>query len=632
MEYAEALTATRDPAALDKALSLLDARLAKGDDPAIRLKRARARVWAGRVEQGIADYRVCVASAEAGAPLRLEFAEALSSQKSLEAQREAAALFSAHLASRPDDDGVLLKRARVRGWGADVPAAVSDYRAYLAKHPDDGAVRLELAQALSAQKAPERLREALAIYDQHLGKSGGDLAVRLRRGRVRSWLGDHGPAVDDFRAYLAKHDEAPVRVELAGALAEGKRLDEAAAEYARAAAMGADSPDLQLRRARVLLWQGDHAPAETLLAKLRSAEQSPAMKTPVELELSRLYAQTERPLDALRVLDGVVAREPDNTTAKEERARLAQEYRTAIIPGFFAYSDRNDILLFQTSLDAPIYASPWLNGTAHASVWRLSDGVSTNWTQRFDLGVQGRPSNNVELSATFGPRVSPAGTDIAGSVGIRARPSGRFQMSLRYAYDDIYQDLFQPNSIGVRGSNLQGEIAAKFPRDIALQMRVGARWVEPTNNDFEASWTLTAPVGGRVFRVGYFGQWLGWTTNSIKYWSPQAYTAHMLLVRASHEFRDERLSVDGQVSMGTAAERVKGLPNAGFGFAFGVGGALVYRPLDWMVLRGGVQFGSTLREQVVERPGATPDAPVVRASQGNTYWWMTPYVSLTLIP
>lgn len=632
LEYAQALAASRDAANLDRALVLYDQRLAKGDDPALRLQRARTRVWAGRLEEGLADYRAYLARGQASAAVRLELADALSASKSAAAQQEAAALFDAHLAAAPDDDAARLKRARVRAWAGDSGPAVLDYRAYLAKHPGESAVRLELAQVLGGDKDPARQREALDIYTRHLAASAGDDAVRLRRARLRGWLGEHAAAATELREYLSRHDEGPVRAELAAALAESGRLDEASAEYARAAAQGARSPEHRLQRARLLLWRGQHDVAEQELGALLGASPDGTVKTAAHVELARLYAQTERSLRALEVLDDVLGREPGHAAAAAERERLAREFRTAIVPGFFAYTDRNGINLFETSLDAPIYAGPRLNATLHGSVWRLSDGATSNWAQRLDVGLQARPGTDVELAVGLGPRISPSGTTGGFFASTRWRPSRRFQLTLRYAYDDIYQELYQPNALGVRGSAVQGDIVAELPYRIALQVRAVGRWVEPTNNDFESSWTFTIPVVGNAVRVGYYGQWLGWLNNSISYWSPQAYTAHLGIVRISHEFKENQLSLDGQLSMGTAAERVRGLTSAGFGLAFGVGGALVWRARDWLVLRAGCQLGSTVREQVVERPAASPGGAPTRVSQGNTYWWATPYASLTFVP
>jgi Flp pilus assembly protein TadD len=630
LALAEALSARREPEALQRALALYDAFLARHPaDDAVILRRARVRAWAGDARGAAAELRAWVARHPQDASVRLELADALMSLRDPHALAESARLYNRHLLARPGDDVVRLRRARVRGQLRQNALAAADYRAYLARHPEDDAVRLELAQALSWAKEKTLLLESIAVYDEILRRAPARAEIRLARARVRTWAARFADAVEDFRAYLHKRKDAKVRVELAQALAQAGRLKEAAAEYAAARGEGMNGPEVRLAHARVLVWSGAHTEAERELLALRKDAVEP-LRHEVELELARLYAQTERPLSAVEVLDGMLARNPNDAAAKTERARVGQVYEPVVTPGFFVYADKYNALLTATTVEAKVFFTPRYNLVVDAEIWRLSDGQGALWTSRLDAGLQARLLEELELELALGPRFYEDGTPKLGAhLALRSRPTSWLSLGARYAYDDIYQELYQAGSAraGVHGSALHADVEIRFPYEVTLQARVGGRQVQPDNSDTEGNATLSVPVN-KLVRVGYFGQWLSWRQPTTSYWSPQNYAAHLLFARVADRVSDT-LSYEVQGSLGTATERVDGVPSPGYGAAFGGAGGLLWIPRPAIRARFGLQFGTTVREQISEL-SAVGGQPL-RVSNSSSYWWLTTTASVGVI-
>ena len=125
---------------------------------------------------------------------------------------------------------------------------------------------------------------------------------------------------------------------------------------------------------------------------------------------------------------------------------------------------------------------------------------------------------------------------------------------------------------------------------------------------------MTGPVS-----VGYSAQALTWEKNSPAYWSPQAFTAHLGVVSLSQTFMHPELAYELQGLAGVAGERVSGQASMGFGFAFGVTGAMTYRPAPRVELRAACQYEQTIRQ-----------LPTATGLAAQPYWWLSPTASVTV--
>jgi tetratricopeptide (TPR) repeat protein len=700
LELAQVLQSAKDPQSLERALAIYDAHLAKRpEDDKVLLQRARVRSWVGKTRESVADYEAYLGKHPQEQPVRLEIAAVLSTAKDPRSLKRVLAIYNEHLKASPDDEKVLLQRARVKGWAGQTEEALNDFEAYLRRHPRDDKVRVEVAAVLSYSKDKALVARSLPLYDVHLNRSPDDLEARLQRARARSWLamtkeaeedfrsylqkrpgddkvklelamvlswskdkreqaralsifdeylrdhpeddqallqrarikswlGKHKEAVVDYRAYLSRNADASARAALADALAEAGRYKEAMKEYQLIETMGGDAGAVALARARMHLRQGKHELAERGLKQLLDAETERSLRDQVEVELARLYSQTRRGLQAIDVLEGVLSRNPSDRDAQVEKDRLEAQYRPAAGPRMHTYVDNQGLWALGTSLDAKVYADRRVNAFVDAGSWRLKDSREVLWVHRLDFGVRVRPWEFVEFEAALGPRIYQLfSTKAGGHLTVRTNPSDKVKLELRYDYDDIYMDLYQAASVAeqVRGSSiyLQGEL--HLPYGIAVHGRLQGRFLEPENSMFGVNGQIMFPLS-RIFRLGYFGQWLGWKIYDLAYWSPQAYNAHLLVVRASQKFAGMGLEYEIQAGVGTAGERVMGIPESGYGIAFSGVAALSWAPYPWLSVRVSAQYGQTVRELVKEELACgdrcPPNQQRIRITESNSYLWL----------
>jgi len=619
---------------LNVAIKLLTGVMDADPSPEVMKELADVHAWAGNLTQAATLYRKLLALKPDDAVVSLALANALSWSKDPQMQREALVLFDAHLGTHPADDQTRLQRGRVRSWAGQIPGAVADFKAYLAKHPEDDKAKLELAAVLSWGKDKQPLRQALALYDAHLLKHPTDHEAQLQRARVRSWAGELDGSISDYRVCLARKDDPKVRLELGKTLGWAGRLDEAVKELDAVPPTTGDA-EARLTRAMILRWGGRYAEAERDVVALRNGPADAQLRRQLDLELALIYGQTERKIAALRMLDALVAREPDYREAREERTRLGRAFRPEVTPGLALYSDKGKISVLTMSLSGKVFILPQLDVLLDVGIYRLGTAVEALWAERVDVGAGARPWDWLEIEVAGGLRTyqyfSPRGgvrLDVTGRPLASLRTSIQPTFSLHYAYDDVYADLFQPASVPaqIRGSALHGDVQVQLPYRITAAGRLGGHFLAPENSSFEASGTLSVGVY-KFLSAGYYGQWIAWDMNDPAYWSPQAYVAHMALLRATQGFNSINLYYDAQVSLGTAAERVAGLPEAGYGFAYGFGGGLVYLPRPWLKLRLTFQFGSTMREIVREVAKVssvqTSAVETVKVSESSTYWWLS---------
>jgi thioredoxin-like negative regulator of GroEL len=670
LELAMALSGRKDPAALAGAIAIYDAHLAANpNDLDIVLQRGRVRSWAGNITESAADYRAYLKAKPDDAAVRLELARALSWSNKPEDIRDSIVLYRAHLAGKPDDEAaklefarVLLKskrpeelqegktlfdqyvaahpgeeafleRARARAAAGLTELAIADFRTYLSKHPGDPKASIDLAQALSGSKDKGALREAIFIYDAHLAKYPQDAAALLGRGRVKGWAGMTAEAAKDLKAYAQlKQGDATVDLEIANVLAQGADPSESIPYYDRYVPRHPEDLDSRLRFARALLWSGNYSRAENELDALRRAAQTDDRKGEIDLELVRLYAQTNRRYEAIDLVEEVLARDPRNQAALVERGRLQVFLGSRIEPRLFYYEDKSGIVVSSLTIDARAALSRNLAIIGDISGYTLGTVAETVLTSRVNLGAWGR-YKALELEAAGGPRLYQYFDPRLGvRAAVRARPASWSSLAFNYHFDDIYFDMLQPASLSaqIRGHALFLTGEATLPLRIRLTGRMGTRILRPDNQSLDATGTIGVPIYGPV-SIGYNAQFISWRFNDPSYWSPQAFVAHLGIVRLAQSFGTSGFGYDVQGVAGIAGERIARTPEAGFGRSFGLSAALSYALNERVLLRLSGQYSQTVRE--LPRPvlgGAQAVAvPVDTDDEPSIYWWVATTASAT---
>jgi len=624
---------------MTRAALLLLAALALGAAPATGAdvrQSARAAAAQGKPGEAIVAWRTVVRLFPDDDEALLALGSQLSWRKDRAALEESIPLFDRYLARNPWDGPALLQRARAHAWTGDTARAARDYRAYLGRHPDDDVVLLELGRTLSWSKVRADVEASLAVFDRYLARHPDSGDAVLARARAAAWAGRAVEAETALLAYAEAHpgDDAALR-EAATIVAQGKDPARAVPLFERYLARHPDDFEAEARRARALLWSGAYGDAEPALSAARARAPSDRARDDIDVDRARLLAQTGRRPEALDLLEEVLVRAPGHAGARQERERVSVAYRSRITPGVTTFGDKSGIFIVATSLSSAVHLSRDLAVLMDVGAWRLGNRAETLWTGRANAGLWTRPGGSFELELQGGPRLyqhfAPA---FGGRVSAKMRPARWLGGQLEYAYDDIYVDLMQPASVaaGIRAHalSLAPEIAVG---PLLASGRVGSHIATGENRSFEATGTATVLIV-RPIRVGYNAQWLSWSYNDPAYWSPQAYAAHLGVVRAAQDLGvgGGRLAYDAQVALGTAAERITAVPSSGYGVAWGASLALLWAPTTTVAVRVSAQYGETVRRVLPlatrAGAGAAPAAPAP-GPQSNNYYWLTATAAVT---
>lgn len=667
LAMAMTLSWSKDRRHLEEAESLLSKCIERVPaDGAPLLQRARVRSWLGETQRSVTDYRAYLAKHPSERSVSLELAAALSSSKERESQAEAIAIYDAHLRREPADLDVVLKRARVRSWAGQTAAALVDYRAYLAanagahevelelarmlswsarvehrraaiplferqlaRRRDDESVVVELAKALSSIPGKANMLRAIRVCDAHLRRHPGAFEVVRVRGRVRAWAGMTAEAAEDLAAYAAAHPhDLGAALEHADVVSQGRDPSAAIPLYDAYLARRPGDEAARIRRAGALLWAGEYHVAERELDALRGHANHDERRNELDLQLARLYAQTERTAAALDLVEAVVDRAPDDQAALAERARLRAILGPRVEPRFFHYADEGRLFVSAFTVEARAPLARKLSLLADVGAWSLGVPAEELRAGRANLGALFR-AGLVQVEGAAGPRLFERfGPDIGARAAVRVQPK-RANLELSYQYDDLYIDTFQPASIsaGIRGHavHLGGDV--ELPPRVRLAGRVGSRVLNSDNRSFDAAGRAFVRVVEPLY-VGYEGQYLTWRFHDASHWSPQAFAAHLGAVKAAQTLLQGRFAYEATALAGVAGERVEHVPEAGFGLSYGGSASVAYAPAPRFTVRLTGQYSSTIREAPLPSAAvALPDG----SRAPSTYWWATASASVTVL-
>lgn len=530
--------------------------------------------------------------------------------------------------------------AEVYSWAGRTDDSARWYQTYLDVNPDDEQVRIAMATMFSWSKERRHQDASLRLFGEILGRHPDNRDARLARARLQSWMGLCDPAAVDFRAVLAAKEESSVRLDLARNLSWGNRIDESVREFDRVIQTGTEAERIEARlgRAMALRWAGRIALAERGLDSLRSEIKDPEVLRKIDLERARLYAGSGRRLRGMALLDELTANsKPDSPIGKEIEAERKDQglfFRPALTPAFNFYLDRGDISAITMGLGARVSVHRRVSLFTDLAAWRLADATQDLWTGRFDLGAKFLIADFLDLELAAGPRIYQSqDTSGGGHAAAVLRPLTWLSAGVRYAFDDVYPDLYAPKSVQshARGHWIYGEAEVAIPGlpfRLTAGTRVGGRFVTPDNRGLEVSGNLMAQVG--PFAVGYAGHFISWDKNDLSYWSPQSYQSHMGVIRLSQNFSRIGLDYELSGSVGPASERVDGVADSGdWGVAFGGAAGLAWHPTHRLALKFNFQMGQTVRNLL--QSVASDMGPPQIMSVTSAYWWLSTGLSFNVI-
>ena len=229
----------------------------------------------------------------------------------------------AALELKPDRDDLRLKLGRVLSWNREYPESIRLYRQWMNGHPGDQNVRLELARVLSWNKDYDG---AVAEYQEILKSNPNNMAARLEMARVLSWAKQYGPALENYDQVL---EQDPKNYD--ALLGKGRvysyqsRWSDSLKAYDAALKARPKEPEASRDRAQALLWSGDAAAAQPILAGLHAENPT---DTAVLISLASSENALARPDRALNLLDEAQRLEPTNADA----AALRKQIRAALRP------------------------------------------------------------------------------------------------------------------------------------------------------------------------------------------------------------------------------------------------------------------------------------------------------------
>lgn len=542
---------------------------------------------------------------------------------------------SLYLSKHPGSAAARLQRARVRAWLGRTHDAAEDYREYLKGHANEDAIVLEFARALSWGKQPEDRQASLPLFEQYVSRHPTDIDARLARARAYVWTGKHAQADADYRVCVEKrpNDDA-LLLEWAQATFQGPTPGDSIPLFDRYLSRHGLDVEARIARAKALLWSGEYGKAESALDELRSEKRfaKPELRDAVDLEVARLYAQTARRQAACDLLEEILARNPDSKDAKAELERASIPLHSRIEPSFTFYADKSSILVLSTALDGRIALSRNVGILLNTTGFSLGTSAETLLAARASMGAFAI-YKSLELEALVGPRFYEYFTPNVGTAArVKFTPIPELRLGANYQYDDIYFDMLQPASIsaGIRGHALFATADASLPLGIRVTGRVGTRQLAPENHGVDASGTLLVKLVGPL-SAGYNGQFIAWTANDPAYWSPQAFAAHLGIVRLAGSLDHAKFGYDAQAVLGVAGERIAKAPDVGYGISFGGSGAISYEAHPHLMLRLGLQYSQTVR--------SIPKVPVGGTSSTlegedeeleSRYWWLAGTASATV--
>jgi tetratricopeptide (TPR) repeat protein len=235
----------------------------------------------------------------------------------------------AALELKPDRDDLRLRLGRVLSWNREYPESIRFYREWMNGHPDDQNVRLELARVLSWSKDYDG---SVAGYQQILKANPDDAAPRLEMARVLGWAKQYTPALENYNQVLEKDPQSyDAWLGKGQVYSYESRWSDSLKAYDEALKIRPKEAEAVRDRAQALLWSGDAAAAQPILADLHAENPNDIA---VLISLASSENALARPDRALHLLDEAQRIEPTNADAVALRKQIQSALRPELRLGW----------------------------------------------------------------------------------------------------------------------------------------------------------------------------------------------------------------------------------------------------------------------------------------------------------
>jgi tetratricopeptide (TPR) repeat protein len=271
----------------------------------VRSNLGAAYVRLGRLEQAIEQYRRALTLGNAADPVAVRFNLALAYYKTARLD-EAAAELARVLEAQPDQQSALLLLATCQLSAGEYQKAIDLLSPYEAKLGRERAFAYLLGTALLKSGDLER---GQALVDVIL-REGDSAEARFMLGTAQLQRGDAVAAVAEFERALRLNPELPlVNAFLGRSLSQMSRPDEAAEAFRRELALNPNDFDSNLRLGIHL--QKAEQDYDGALAHYQRALRVRPGSPEARYQIGLVYLMTDRPAEALKMIEGVVKDVPD---------------------------------------------------------------------------------------------------------------------------------------------------------------------------------------------------------------------------------------------------------------------------------------------------------------------------------
>lgn len=301
------------------------------DSLAHRLRSAWLHVQAGLPAEAAGQVRRAIGRVGENADLWLHLAKIETFRGDTSAARGA---FASAL-SAAAEQGAGLRGERGESRDPTSARVWTEWGIFLAYDGDAAGAAEALERAVSFDRGSSPSRTALGSFQIRMGEidaarrsliaavslGPGSEAARRRLAGLGSAVQDHGSAVSDYLAALRDHADVPVfHRNLARALTELRRYEEALEHYRAALRLVPGATDLQAEYGAALLASGDVAGAISVYEDVVAAVPT---NSEAAGRLAFLYAHTGRGEAAIRLYE-VVLQHGDEAARRDARRRMRE--------------------------------------------------------------------------------------------------------------------------------------------------------------------------------------------------------------------------------------------------------------------------------------------------------------------
>lgn len=325
----------------------------------------------------------------------------------------------------------LLQRAIAQESEGNLQEAIADYESILQQDPENSLARLALARLYALVGNYEA---SLTLLERLISENPDDVDLKIQRSQVTSWSGNLEESIQQYQSIVEQHPtNIPAQLGLAEVLSWDNRYSESLAIYNAILEQEPDNLRARLGRAEVLLWSGDSRESLASYEELRS--QFPN-SVEISLGLARAYEARGQRIDALAILDPLVAEDVPDAIAIQRRLQSRQVTSEFVLDTTNSGESSQRI---QARIWTPIPGSDFRQTLGLGFSNFEQTGINTLQNYELDVGLEIR-RGDLDLRGSAGidvfSRVSPV-LRLNSEVVYQATPDLNVSASFSYgAYKD----------------------------------------------------------------------------------------------------------------------------------------------------------------------------------------------------